>query len=72
MHHRQIAFMGGAGSEEAVWGENGGAGAGDHEGDDTVSGAGNRKGSWESGIGRCAVSGRRILGGTEGLRRVVA
>ncbi len=21
MHHRQIAFMGGAGSEEAVWGE---------------------------------------------------
>lgn len=30
-----------------------------------------REGKWESGIGRCAVSGRRVLGGTEGLRRVM-
>jgi peroxin-12 len=28
-------------------------------------------GKWESGIGRCAVTGRRVLGGTEGLRRVM-
>lgn len=33
---------------------------------------GNREGKWESGKGRCAVTGRRILGGTDGLRRVMA
>ena len=32
---------------------------------------GSREGRWESGKGRDAVTGRRILGGTEGLRRVV-
>ncbi|KAI2635389.1 Pex12 amino terminal region-domain-containing protein [Xylaria nigripes] len=26
---------------------------------------------WESGQGRCAVTGRRVLGGTEGLRRIM-
>lgn len=26
---------------------------------------------WESGKGRCAITGRRVLGGTEGLRRVM-
>ncbi|KAH8198994.1 hypothetical protein TruAng_006823 [Truncatella angustata] len=30
-----------------------------------------RTGKWESGEGRCAVTGRRILGGTEGLRRIM-
>jgi peroxin-12 len=30
-----------------------------------------REGEWESGKGRCAVTGRRVLGGTEGLRRVL-
>jgi peroxin-12 len=30
-----------------------------------------RAGKWESGAGRCAVTGRRVLGGTEGLRRVM-
>jgi len=30
-----------------------------------------RKGRWESGIGRCAVTGRRVLGNTEGLRRIM-
>ncbi|KAK2074324.1 hypothetical protein P8C59_008541 [Phyllachora maydis] len=33
--------------------------------------AGERTGRWESGLGRCAVTGRRVLGGTEGLRRVM-
>lgn len=28
-------------------------------------------GQWESGQGRCAVTGRRVLGGTEGLRRIM-
>ncbi|KAI9851849.1 MAG: ubiquitin-protein ligase peroxin 12 [Thelocarpon superellum] len=32
---------------------------------------GSRVGRWESGVGRCAVTGRRVLGGTEGLRRVM-
>lgn len=31
----------------------------------------NREGRWESGAGRCAVTGRRVLGGTSGLRRVL-
>ncbi|PNY28771.1 Pex [Tolypocladium capitatum] len=30
-----------------------------------------RAGRWESGQGRCAVTGRRVLGGTEGLRRIM-
>ncbi|KAL2189491.1 hypothetical protein L209DRAFT_749298 [Thermothelomyces heterothallicus CBS 203.75] len=30
-----------------------------------------RTGKWESGEGRCAVTGRRVLGGTEGLRRIM-
>jgi peroxin-12 len=32
---------------------------------------GNREGGWEDGRGRCAVSGRRLLGGSGGLRRVM-
>lgn len=31
---------------------------------------GSRRGKWESGQGRCAITGRRVLGGTDGLRRV--
>jgi peroxin-12 len=30
-----------------------------------------REGKWESGKGRCAVTGRRVLGGASGLRRVL-
>jgi peroxin-12 len=36
-----------------------------------TAGTGSREGKWESGKGRCAVTGRRVLGGTEGLRRVM-
>lgn len=32
---------------------------------------GSREGRWESGKGRDAITGRKILGGTEALRRVV-
>ena len=55
-HPRQEAFM--EGSEEGAeeWVEEGG---------------GSREGKWESGRGRDAVTGRRVLGGTGGLRRVV-
>ncbi|KAK5000362.1 ubiquitin-protein ligase peroxin 12 [Elasticomyces elasticus] len=57
-HPRQEAFMEGSGEEEAAkgWAEEGG---------------GNREGRWESGLGRCAITGRKILGGTGGLRRVM-
>lgn len=30
-----------------------------------------KQGKWESGAARCAVTGRRVLGGTEGLRRIM-
>lgn len=30
-----------------------------------------REGHWESGVGRCAVTGRRVLGGTSGIRRIM-
>jgi peroxin-12 len=65
-HERQVAFMEGAAGfrrrnedgdvqDEEDWGKE----------------EGSREGRWESGKGRDAVTGRRILGGTEGLRRVV-
>lgn len=57
-HPRQEAFMEGTGEEEAAmgWVEEGG---------------GSRVGRWDSGVGRDAVTGRRVLGGTGGLRRVM-
>lgn len=58
-HERQGTFMEGRGGNEG-WGEEG-------EGKGVVG----REGKWESGKGRCAVTGRRVLGGTEGLRRVM-
>ncbi|KAF2204402.1 hypothetical protein GQ43DRAFT_388015 [Delitschia confertaspora ATCC 74209] len=65
-HERQVAFMEGAAGfkqhrdgeeeeEEEGWGKE----------------EGSREGRWESGKGRDAVTGRRILGGTGALRRVV-
>ncbi|KAM7202041.1 Pex2 / Pex12 amino terminal region domain containing protein [Rhypophila sp. PSN 637] len=36
-----------------------------------MAGGNGRKDKWESGEGRCAVTGRRVLGGTEGLRRIM-
>lgn len=65
-HERQEAFMQGGSEEENAWGEESGGS------DDEKNSAGtSREGRWESGQGRCAVTGKRILGGTEGLRRVV-
>ncbi|KAF2871792.1 peroxisome assembly protein 12 [Massariosphaeria phaeospora] len=62
-HERQTAFMEGAAGFKTEDGEVGDEGWGTEEG--------SREGRWESGRGRDAVTGRRILGGTEGLRRVV-
>lgn len=57
-HPRQEAFMEGTGNEEGAqgWVEEGG---------------GSRVGRWDSGVGRDAVTGRRVLGETGGLRRVM-
>ena len=70
MHSRQEAFMKGeeSGPEEDAWirGE-------EHVADDKAAEGvkGSREGRWESGKGRCAVTGKRVLGGTGGLRRVM-
>jgi peroxin-12 len=57
-HERQLAFMEGNSTGDEGWGEE-------------EDGGRSREGRWESGKGRDAVTGRRILGGTEVLRRVV-
>jgi peroxin-12 len=63
-HDRQVAFMeGAAGFKQGA--------EGDEEEEGWEKEEGSREGRWESGKGRDAVTGRRILGGTEGLRRVV-
>ncbi|KAK7701242.1 ubiquitin-protein ligase peroxin 12 [Botryosphaeria dothidea] len=69
-HERQAAFMegnkaftNGDGEEVGVVGEDGNGAWLEEDG--------SREGRWESGKGRDAVTGRRVLGGTEALRRVV-
>lgn len=78
-HERQETFMRGelgtvwdddGGDDEAVVGKVGG-GNGNGTGNGNGNGNKSREGKWESGQGRCAVTGRRVLGGTGGLRRVL-
>ncbi|KAF2467601.1 uncharacterized protein BDR25DRAFT_266518 [Lindgomyces ingoldianus] len=65
-HDRQIAFMEGAAGLKRH------AGDGDVDDDEVwAKEEGSREGRWESGKGRDAVTGRKVLGGTEALRRVV-
>ncbi|KAJ5371226.1 Peroxisome assembly protein 12 [Penicillium cataractarum] len=74
-HQRQLDFMNGEGAgaawEEEITGddETTKKSSDDHESDDKTSRK--RGGKWESGKGRCPVTGRRVLGGTDGLRRVL-
>ncbi|KAI7353280.1 hypothetical protein KC354_g11669 [Hortaea werneckii] len=60
-HPRQTAFM------------DGGHSTGDDESAEgwVEEAGGSRTGKWEPGKGRDAVTGRRVLGGTSGLRRVM-
>ncbi len=46
---------------------------GDEKNDDAPAGKErkSRHGTWESGKGRCPVTGRRVLGGTSGVRRIM-
>ena len=73
-HQRQLDFMNGE-SAGAAWEEDGYEDGEEANGDDE-GGSGSQKeesrhGKWESGKGRCPVTGRRVLSGTEGLRRVL-
>ncbi|GFF33045.1 peroxisome assembly protein 12 [Aspergillus udagawae] len=71
-HQRQLDFMNGE-SAGAAWedeNEDSEDGAKDKE-DGREENKVSREGKWESGKGRCPVTGRRVLGGTEGLRRVL-
>ncbi|KAK5108986.1 hypothetical protein LTR62_007620 [Meristemomyces frigidus] len=66
-HPRQEAFMEGGNThaeDEHESGEGGKSGW-------VEEGGGSRVGRWESGEGRDPVTGRRVLGGTGGLRRVM-
>ncbi|MCJ1252308.1 ubiquitin-protein ligase peroxin 12 [Lignoscripta atroalba] len=64
----------GSGSGVNVDGDGDGDGAttgGDNHNRKKEKGRKSRQGRWESGKGRCAVTGRKVLGGTDGLRRVM-
>ncbi|KAI9679317.1 MAG: ubiquitin-protein ligase peroxin 12 [Caeruleum heppii] len=69
-HERQMAFMEGRSGGEEGWGEEDDEKE-DAEKKDRKEKGGSKEGRWESGKGRCAVTGRRVLGGTDGLRRVM-
>lgn len=66
-HDRQEAFMKGERMSEWEEDEEGVKTEKEANGDQVKS----RGGRWDSGKGRCAVTGRRVLGGTSGLRRVL-
>lgn len=85
-HERQLAFMDGAeegwGDDDDDddddindQDDEEGHGEGEHEEKESRRNRSSRGKSrysrWESGKGRCAVTGRRVLGGTDGLRRVM-
>ncbi|KAF7596734.1 ubiquitin-protein ligase peroxin 12 [Aspergillus hancockii] len=71
-HQRQLDFMSGEGAG-AAWEDESGDNEDAKRDDEEEFGAQgqSREGKWESGKGRCPVTGRRVLGGTEGLRRVL-
>ncbi|PKY05594.1 putative peroxisome biosynthesis protein (PAS10/Peroxin-12) [Aspergillus campestris IBT 28561] len=68
-HQRQVDFMNGEGAGAAWEDEDEEEGEKDDEAAETQGQS--RQGKWESGQGRCPVTGRRLLSGTEGLRRVL-
>lgn len=68
-HERQEAFM--KGEKMSEWEEDEEEEDDEKREDSTRKEVKSREGSWESGKGRCAVTGRRVLGGTSGLRRIM-
>lgn len=45
--------------------------AGQHEKQEAWMKGEGKEGRWESGEGRCAVTGKRVLGGVEGIRKIM-
>ena len=71
-HERQAEWMrGGSGGEG--WGDDEGyeSDGKEKEGSQEERRPVSREGKWENGKGRCAITGRRLLGSTGGLRRVI-
>ncbi|KEF51603.1 uncharacterized protein A1O9_12238 [Exophiala aquamarina CBS 119918] len=68
-HDRQEAFM--KGERTSEWEEDDENNLDEKPHDHKPKDDKSREGRWESGKGRCAVTGRRVLGGTSGLRRVM-
>ncbi|EHY59341.1 ubiquitin-protein ligase peroxin 12 [Exophiala dermatitidis] len=72
-HERQEAFM--RGEKMSEWEDDADEEKGNQDlensDDSNRKEPKSREGSWESGKGRCAVTGRRVLGGTSGLRRIM-
>lgn len=67
-HQRQLDFMNG----EIAWDDGTEkTDAPDQSSEENKDQGQSREGKWESGQGRCPVTGRKILSGTEGLRRVL-
>lgn len=69
-HQRQIDFMNKE-SSGAAWDDEDAEDEKAQEDTETSKGQDGRHGQWESGKGRCPITGRRVLSGTEGLRRVL-
>lgn len=70
-HERQIAFMQGRRETEEGWDEGYDEEEVGGKEEKDAGKEGSREGGWESGKGRCAVTGRMVLAGTDGLRRVM-
>lgn len=74
-HQRQLDFMNGEGAgapwEEEITGDDEIMKKSSDGQDSDDKSSRKRGGKWESGKGRCPVTGRRVLGGTDGLRRVL-
>lgn len=74
-HERQAAFM--EGRKNGEWDDEDEDAGKEQEKEeikpteDEATDGKSREGEWENGKGRCAVTGRRILGGIDGLRRVM-
>jgi peroxin-12 len=68
-HERQEAFM--RGDRMSEWEEEDDDEAEEEKTEKNQKDRKSREGTWESGKGRCPISGRRVLGGTSGLRRVM-
>lgn len=68
-NQRQLDFMNGEGT--GAWEDQDDEKEEESEKQPSEGQTESRQGKWESGRGRCPVTGRRVLSGTEGLRRVL-